>query len=319
MPIPIPGTGTGPRTQQPVQHASSEKTQSRSNTLSVAGIAQFPAPTDLGSDVTRGVGSRNRDVSYSEQVQTPLQDLNGNQRDAAPTHSRSLDSRLNSLHPSARGHAQGRDQGEYRPGLSPQHPHDEPLGMNASLTPPPKHPQRPQSFRNQSGAGGLSTVKEQDQMNRYTQPSVAGSLASESGTSPGGGTPFYLNGAMIYPASGTSLNQKDSRFDGRSRSISASTGFTGSEAEGYVVTSSVGTGLSPPYLECSTQLMSTSPQVDFRANDGGGGAGKMERTLGAMTLYHVPTSKRYATDERNESNDLGQQNQLLVSQHTFTD
>ena len=150
-------------------------------------------------------------------------------------------------------------------------------------------------------------------MNRYTQPSVAGSLASESGTSPGGGTPFYLNGAMIYPASGTSLNQKDPRFDGRSRSISASTGFTGSEAEGYVVTSSVGPGLSPPYLECSAQLMSTSPQVDIRANDGGGGGGQMERTLGAMTLYHVPTSKKYAMDERNESNDFGQQNQLLVS------
>lgn len=304
-----------------MQHASSEKTQSRSNALTVAGIAQFPAPADLGSGAGNrgGVGSRNREISYSEQVQISLQDLNGIERDAAPTHSRSLDSRLNSLHPSAtsRGHGQTRDQGDYRQsglGLSPQHPYDETLGMNALLTPPPKHPQRPQSFRTLPGTGGLSTVQEQDQINRHLQPSVAGSLASDSGTSPGGGTPFYLNGAIIYPQGGGPLNLKDFRFDGRARSISASNGLTASEAEGYVVTSSGGPGLSPPYLECSTQLMSTSPQIDIRGN--GGCAGQLEGTLGAMTLYHVPTSKKYAMEERNDSNIFGSQNQVLVRFYT---
>lgn len=304
-----------------MQHASSEKTQSRSNALAVAGIAQFPAPADLSSGANRGVGSRNREISYSEQVQISLQDLNGIERDAAPTHSRSLDSRLNSLHPSAasrgQGQGQGRDQGDYRQqglGLSPQHPYDGPLGMNALLTPPPKYPQRPQSFRTLPGTGGLSTVQEQDQMNRHIQPSVAGSFASDSGTSPGGGTPFYLNGAIVYPPNGNPLNLKDFRFDGRARSISASNGLTVSEAEGYVVTSSGGPGLSPPYLECSTQLMSTSPQMDIRGN--GGCAGQLEGTLGAMTLYHVPTSKKYAMEERNESNNFGSQNQVLVRFYT---
>jgi hypothetical protein len=306
VPIPIPGMGLG--SQQPVLHSSSEKSQSRSSMSSTGGIASYPASADRGSMEGTGVGGRSKDVYSVKSEKLSEEDQASHRRDVATTHSRSLDSRPHELHhrgPGGNMHLEGR---------SPQlrHPRFEDEGssglLNHQLVTAPKHSVKSHHV---AGNGRPSPMQQHDQINRHSQGSAAGSLVSESGMSPGGGTPFYLNGAVVYPLAGTSGIPRDVGREGRARSVSAFTGLTISETEGDGATGNGGSGLSPPYLEFSTQLMSTSPQAG--TSIGKVGMARLDRSQGALTLYQVPSQRASLPEDRPRSGDSApHQNQLAV-------
>jgi hypothetical protein len=313
VPIPIPGVGLG--SQQPVLHSSSEKSQSRSSMSSTGGIASYPASADRGSMEGTGVGGRSKDVYSVKSEKLSEEDQPSHRRDVAATHSRSLDSRPHELHHRGPGSTMQLD------GRSPQlrHPRFEDGGegsaglLNHQLVTAPKH-----SMKSHHAAGNgrpnpmqLQQQQQHDQINRHSQGSAAGSLVSESGMSPGGGTPFYLNGAVVYPLAGTSGMPRDVGREGRARSVSAFTGLTISETESDGATGNGGSGLSPPYLEFSTQLMSTSPQAG--TSIGKVGMARLDRSQGALTLYQVPLQRTSLAEDRPRSSDsLLHQNQLAV-------
>lgn len=301
----------GQGNQHPVLHSSSEKSQSRSSMSSTGGITSYPAFTDRGGNEGIGSGGRNKDVYSAKSEKLLQEDQASYRRDIASTHSRSLDSRPQELYPREQGNNVHLD------GRSPQlrHPRFEDEGaqelLNHQLGTAPKHSTKSHLV---TGNGRNNLMQQHDQINRHSQGSAAGSLVSESGMSPGGGTPFYLNGAVVFPLVGTSGIPRDIGREGRARSVSAFTGLTISETEGDGATGSGGSGLSPPYLEFSTQLMSTSPQAG--TSIGKAGIARMDRSQGALTLYHVPPQRTSITDDRIRPSDSAlHQNQLAVRQH----
>jgi hypothetical protein len=309
VPIPIPGMGLG--SQQPVLHSSSEKSQSRSSMSSTGGIASYPASADRGSMEGISVGGRSKDVLSAKSEKHSEEDQASHKRDVASTHSRSLDSRPQELH------HRGPGSNMYLEGRSPQlrHPRFEDEGssglLNHQLVSAPKHSVK---LPHVASNGRPNPVQQQDQINRHSQGSAAGSLVSESGMSPGGGTPFYLNGAVVYPLTGTLGVPRDVGREGRARSVSAFTGLTISETEGDGATGNGGSGLSPPYLEFSTQLMSTSPQAG--TSIGKVGMARLDRSQGALTLYQMPSQRTIAAEDRARSSDSAlHQNQLAVRYH----
>ena len=312
----------------PSHHSMSEKTQPRHHVSSMSGIANYPASFDqMNADGNGGrIDERNKD-SYKRGQQPE-------HADHSTQHSRSLDSRPQELHSPVNtrwqnqgGQLQGRDQGPHgqTDGLSPSnHPmrFEDP---GPSLATPPKYPQRPQQassssrystgqnpYPNQNHQGFMGAVGSQDAVNRHSQGSAAGSLVSDPGTSPGGGNPFFINGTAVYHAAGGGVGQRDSiGREGRARSGSAFTGITASEAEGDAAIASGVAGISPPYLECSTQLMSTSPQVGVSVINAGVNR-LLESQRGAMTLYSIASRKGVA-GERAPIGDIDHhQNQITV-------
>lgn len=295
--------------QQPVLHSSSEKSQSRSSISSTGGIASYSASADRGSVEGTGAGGRNKDVYSAKSEKLSEEDQTNHRRDVASTHSRSLDSRPQDLHHGGPGsimHLEGR-----LPQL--RHPRFEDEGgpsglLNHQLVTAPKHSVK---SHHATGNGRPTPMQQHEQINRHSQGSAAGSLVSESGISPGGGTPFYLNGAAVYPLAGASGIPRDVGREGRARSVSAFTGLTISETEADGTAGNGGSGLSPPYLEFSTQLMSTSPQAG--TSIGKVGTARLDRSQGALTRYQVPWQKTSLAEDRAKSSDSAlHQNQLAV-------
>lgn len=305
----------------------SEKTQPRHHVSSMSGIANYPASFDqMNADGNGGRNEERDKDSYGlQRGQQP------GHADHSTQHSRSLDSRPQELHSPVnmrwqRDQLQGRDQGQFGQTDGPSPP-NHPMRFEdpgPSLATPPKHPQRPQqassSSRYSSGLNlnqnhqGLSgAVASQDNVNRHGQASAAGSLVSDSGTSPGGGNPFFINGTTIYHAGvGGAVHRDSIGREGRARSGSAFTGMT-SEAEGDAAIASGVSGISPPYLECSTQLMSTSPQVGVSVSSAGNRL--LESQRGAMTLYSI-ASRKGVSSERTSLGDVDHhQHQITVRYH----
>ena len=119
---------------------------------------------------------------------------------------------------------------------------------------------------------------------------------------------------LIIITTGTLGAPRDVGREGRARSVSAFTGLTISETEGDGVMGNGGSGLSPPYLEFSTQLMSTSPQAG--TSIGKVGMARLDRSQGALTLYQMPSQRTIVAEDRVRSSDSAlHQNQLAVRYH----
>ena len=305
---------------QQLLQSSSEKVHSKTS-FSATGGMEMRADAGSGGN---GIGF-NRQRDNSSLKQQYINHDQGRHRSgsvvSATTHSRSLDSRPQGLHQGlntqtlqmgqagqgGQGGGQGQGQGQQRYTEGEQQPpqtrlEEESSGneMNYSLSTPPKHPQRLPYNNSQPP----------EQVNRYNLGSGVGSYVSESGTSPGGGTPFYLTAAAGAAPSGSGTTQKDGssvgRGEPRARSGSAFSRLT--EAEGDGASGSGVPGVSPPYLEFSTHLQSTSPDVSRSY----GALNGIERSQGAITLYQMPGHRGPVRRETDRHMDKLQQNQLVV-------
>eukprot|EP00596_Hydrurales_sp_CCMP1899_P000734 CAMPEP_0119034086 /NCGR_PEP_ID=MMETSP1177-20130426/1134_1 /TAXON_ID=2985 /ORGANISM="Ochromonas sp, Strain CCMP1899" /LENGTH=542 /DNA_ID=CAMNT_0006991317 /DNA_START=802 /DNA_END=2430 /DNA_ORIENTATION=+ len=294
VPIPIPGTGSSP-SQQPFQ-SSSEKTQ-RSNFPPNKDTENcFPTGHRLGSDSFRGGAERIQGPigSYQENHQRIVyQQLEGNNTNMHGI-SRSLDSRPQEMAERLR---QEMEEQNY------QSRNKQRIAQNHR---PRLDEEERDVYGAERGDHSLSTPPKHPNYSRQSFASVAGSYTSDFGTSPGGGMPFYLPGSSPAPShmmnaastSSTASPRREDGYDGSDGRVMTIQGSRSSTGEGNDV-NPAGSGVSPPYQEVSTQLLSTSPQVGDRA----------------MTLYRLnnPQMRVHSgkDDGNRENSQLQQQQQLL--------
>lgn len=310
VPIPIPGMGI-PLSSPPI-YSSSEKVPSKLS-FSVVGVAVPRTAVQGTSSDGIGFGNRHKDNFNTKQQEGLYPDQLGYRQESTATstsQSRSLDSRPSGL----------QSQHHYLEGQPTTHPllsrEDKSSGDELpkySLSTPPKHPQR--LFHpgyNASNVAINSDLMPQEQVGRNNLVYGMGSYVSDSGTSPGGGTPFYISAAAILSPNSSGPSYREHGFGGqevRARNSSSSIGFISSEAD-CDVTAGVGvSGASPPYFGISAQLMSTSPEVGY------GAPYSLERSQGTMTLYQSPAYRKSYRDDEGRLADSREQhnNQLIVS------
>lgn len=314
--------GTPQATQQ--IYSSSEKVRSKLNSSVVEDIAARTVVDQGTGNDGIGFGNRQKDILNSKQQHTYNPDQVGCRHENAATlisQSRSLDSRplelqgphgsiVGQLNPAQLLHREENSNGEDLP--------------KYFLSTPPKHPQRflyPGS--NTRNLGTIHDPQPVEQNIRYNIVPGIGSSVSDSGTSPGGGNPFYLGAATMAGTTSLGLNHRevagggqDVRARSSSSSSSTSMGLIGSEAD---CDGNVGTGVggaSPPYLSFSTQLMSTSPEVGYGFRT----LNLSERPQGTMTLYQTPGYRQSLKEDGHQPIDSREQqhNRLIVSLVNFT-
>lgn len=313
------GTGTEIQQSSQLVQSSSEKTQSRFS-FSAAGPTAYRNSVDTGNGAD-GIGFGNRQKEYTNlrphQYSNP--DEGGYRRDnvSVGVQSRSLDSRPSGLHTQVAAQAYEQSQNVGGQSIQTQQLRFEEDANGAellkySLSTPPKHPHRLQyaSYHSGSNVGTIGATLQSDPSNRYNPTLGVGSYVSESGSSPGGGTPFYLPMAAVIGQTGTGANPKDGsagRGESRARSGSNFTGLGLGETEGDVTGGGGVSAASPPYLGFSTHLMSTSPEIGHS----NGAMNNLERSQGAITLYQTPGCRRSLRGEAESR--LQHNSQLVVS------